>query len=77
MVIGVWILRQRRAREGLQPSLYQAKNIVIWSFLLCSIFLLVMPWYVGMFSLGGTELTTRIRVPPESGHGDVSFWYAT
>lgn len=60
MVVGVWILRQRRAQAGLQPSLYQTKNVVVWLFLLCSIFLLVMPWYVVIFSLRGRELTTRM-----------------
>lgn len=28
-------------------------------------------------STRGSGTHTRIRVPPESGHGDVSFWYAT
>jgi len=60
MVIGVWILRRRRAHASLPPSIYQARNTTVSLFLLCAIFLLIMPW-----------------VPPEPGHSDVSFWYAT
>lgn len=60
MIIGLWILRRRRALAGLPPSRYQVKNAVIVLILLSAIFLLVMPW-----------------VPPENGHADVSFWYAT
>jgi hypothetical protein len=45
MVVGVWILRRRRAHAGLPPSIYQARNTTVLLFLLCAIFLLIMPWY--------------------------------
>jgi len=58
--IGLWLLRARRANEGLSKSPFQVWNVVIALWLFQCIFLLVMPW-----------------VPPEDGHADVSFWYAT
>jgi len=58
--IGLWLLRSRRAREGLLKSPFQVSNAVIALWLFQSVFLLIMPW-----------------VPPEDGHADVSFWYAT
>lgn len=60
VVIGVWILRQRRRFAGVPPSPLQARNSLVIVFLLTCLLLLVMPW-----------------VPPEPGHSDVSFWYAT
>ncbi|KAI0064764.1 amino acid transporter [Artomyces pyxidatus] len=58
--VGVWLLRRRRAAEGLPRSPYQVWNIVLVVWFLKCMFLLVMPW-----------------IPPEDGHADVSFWYAT
>ncbi|KDR76254.1 hypothetical protein GALMADRAFT_139979 [Galerina marginata CBS 339.88] len=60
MAIGIWILRRRRQRANLQPSVFQARNAVVVLYLTSCILLLVLPW-----------------VPPEPGHADVSFWYAT
>ncbi|RXW21748.1 hypothetical protein EST38_g4118 [Candolleomyces aberdarensis] len=60
MVVGVWILRKRRAEQGIPPSSLQARNALIIAYLTSCILLLVLPW-----------------VPPEPGHADVSFWYAT
>lgn len=54
-------------------------NAVIALWLLHSVFLLVIPWYIcTIFRQKGTVLTARyVRVPPKDGHADVSFWYAT
>ncbi|KLO17392.1 amino acid transporter [Schizopora paradoxa] len=58
--IGVWILRKRRAKAGMDPTEFKASDTSIVLYLLSCVFLLVMPW-----------------IPPEEGHADVSFWYAT
>ncbi|OJA10297.1 hypothetical protein AZE42_05552 [Rhizopogon vesiculosus] len=37
-----------------------------------------MPWYcLSKKYQGAVLIYCSIRVPPEPGHGDVSFWYAT
>jgi hypothetical protein len=46
MVAGVWILRKRRAEQGIPPSRLQARNTLIIAYLASSILLLVLPWYV-------------------------------
>ncbi|KAJ2916587.1 hypothetical protein MD484_g3834, partial [Candolleomyces efflorescens] len=44
MVVGVWILRKRRAEQGIPPSRLQARNALIIAYLASSILLLVLPW---------------------------------
>ena len=46
MSAGVWILRRRRAIANVPPSPLQAWNGAIIAYLISSILLLVLPWYV-------------------------------
>jgi len=57
----VWILRRRRAREGLAPAPFRAWNVAVVIWFIRSIFLSVMPW---------------VPPEGGSNGGDVSFWYA-
>ena len=78
MAIGVWKLRALRKDEGLSKSPFQVWDIAIAVWLLQSVFLFVMPWCVHSSTTTVLGLTDRhFRVPPEEGHADVSFWYAT
>ncbi|KAJ7664165.1 amino acid/polyamine transporter I [Mycena rosella] len=62
IVVGVFILRRRRNREGLPRHGFHAWNIALVFSALVNVFLLVMPWYPPAAGRYG---------------GDVSFWYAT
>lgn len=62
LVVGLFLIRKRRAQAGLPPASFQAWNWVAYLYLCVSIFLLVAPW---------------IPPPGGSNGGDVSFWYAT
>lgn len=76
--IGLWKLRGRRASKGLSKSPFQVWDIAIVLWLFQSVFLFVMPWCVHSSTINVLELTGRhVRVPPEKGHADVTFWYAT
>lgn len=84
MAVGVWILRKRRAAEGLPPSPFQVPNWILFVWITQCVFLLVMPWSVhfifpqkAVFVPKGNDCISCNRVPPEHGRGDVSFWYAT
>jgi len=44
MCIGVWVLRRRRAKTGLAPSKYEAKNVYILGFLFYCLLLILLPW---------------------------------
>ncbi|EIM84176.1 uncharacterized protein STEHIDRAFT_100816 [Stereum hirsutum FP-91666 SS1] len=44
MAVGVWILRKRRAAEGLPPSPFQVPNWILFVWITQCVFLLVMPW---------------------------------
>ncbi|KAI0322592.1 amino acid transporter [Amylostereum chailletii] len=57
---GVWVLRRRRAKEGLPRAPLEVWNVVLVLYLAQNVVQIVVPW-----------------VPPEPGHADVSFWYAT
>lgn len=46
MAVGVWILRKRRAAEGLPPSPFQVPNWILFVWITQCVFLLVMPWSV-------------------------------
>lgn len=46
LVVGLLLLRKRRALEGTPPSMYQAKSTFIVVFFASSILLLVLPWFV-------------------------------
>jgi len=72
------VLRGRRANKGLSKSPFQVWDIAISLWLFQSVFLFVMPWCVHSTTINVLELTSRhVRVPPEKGYADVTFWYAT
>jgi len=81
MCVGVWIIRRRSRRAAIPASSLQAWNITIILYLASCVILLVVPWFT--FSLDLRLLFCIVnesffcRVPPEPGHADVSFWYAT
>ncbi|KAG8931776.1 hypothetical protein FRC02_002183 [Tulasnella sp. 418] len=62
LVVGVWILRRRRQRQGLPRPEYQAWNIALIFSILISLFILIMPWVPPKTGRYG---------------GNVSFWYGT
>lgn len=62
MAIGVYVLRRRRQRSGIDRSDFRAWHVAVLFFNLIQVFILVMPWWPPK---GGPYA------------GDVSFWYAT
>lgn len=57
---GVWILRRRRFELGLPAHSYRAWNFVILAYVVKSLALLVMPWYVTLqLTLTGSDLYFR------------------
>jgi len=77
MAIGVWVIRRRRRLANLLPSALQARNGLVVTYLASCILLLVFPWYVYERSFDANSYVSSCRVPPKSGHADVSFWHAT
>ena len=62
MAIGVYLLRRRRARNGIPRSQFRVWHVLLLFFTLIQVFTVVMPWWPPK---GGPYA------------GNVSFWYAT
>jgi hypothetical protein len=58
---------------------YKAPNFVVIVYILQSVALLIMPWYVAPLLIGWSILRKSFRIPPKGGSkgGDVGFFYAT
>ncbi|ELU39282.1 amino acid transporter [Rhizoctonia solani AG-1 IA] len=74
---GVWILRHRRERLGLPEHAYKAPDFVVAVYVLQSIALLIMPWYVVRLLFNGLILRVSFRIPPKGGSkgGDLCGFY--
>lgn len=46
MIVGLWLLRHRRAKDGIPSGQYRAWDSAVILRLAWTIMLLVMPWYV-------------------------------
>jgi amino acid transporter len=44
LCVGIWKLRERRAKSGLVPSQFEAKNVYILAYAFVGLFMLLMPW---------------------------------